>query len=187
METAIVRPAKPGDLPAITAIYRPAVLTGTATFETEPPDEAEMAARFAQITGAGHPYLVAEEAGEVVGYAYASWFRTRPAYRFTVEDSIYLSASAQGRGIGRRLLAELVTSCEAHGFRQMVAVIGDSGNIGSIALHRALGFQMCGTLPSTGFKVGRWLDTVLMQRALGEGAHSHPPGISLPRAEKDGR
>lgn len=171
-----IRAAREGDIAAITGIYRPAVLAGTATFEIEPPGEAEMRARFDAITGAGHPYLVAEQDGAVLGYAYASWFRTRPAYRFTVEDSIYLADGAQRRGIGRRLLGELLARCEAAGFRQMIAVIGDSANTASIALHRALGFEMCGTLPATGYKLGRWVDTVLMQRPLGAGASTPPLG-----------
>lgn len=169
-----MRAARDDDVAAITAIYRPAVLAGTATFELEPPDENEIAARLRTITGAGHPYLVAEQDGAVLGYAYASWFRTRPAYRFTVEDSIYLADRAQRRGIGRRLLGELLSRCEAQGFRQMIAVIGDSANMASIELHRALGFAMCGTLPATGYKLGRWVDTVLMQRPLGEGAGTIP-------------
>jgi phosphinothricin acetyltransferase len=174
VEGLIVRDALASDIAAITAIYRPAVLAGTATFELDPPDESEMHSRLLAITGAGHPYLVAEQTGAVVGYAYAGSFRTRPAYRFTVEDSIYLAPPAQRRGVGRRLLSELVHRCEAKGYRQMVAVIGDSANIGSIALHRALGFALCGTLPATGFKLGRWIDTVLMQRPLGAGAATVP-------------
>lgn len=182
MTDLIIREALASDIAAVTAIYRPAVLAGTATFEIDPPDETEMRARFHAITDAGHPYLVAEQAGAVLGYAYASSFRSRPAYRFTVEDSIYLAAPAQRRGVGRMLLYELVRRCEAQGFRQMVAVIGDSANTGSIALHSALGFAMCGTLPATGFKLGRWVDTVLMQRSLGDGAGTTPTPVPLPLA-----
>jgi len=180
MRDAVVRDAAERDVAAITAIYRAAVLFGTATFEIEPPGEAEMAARFAAITGAGHPFLVAEDDGRVVGYAYANWFRTRPAYRFTVEDSIYIAEAAQGRGIGKRLLGELIGQSEARGYRQMVAVIGDSAQVRSIALHRMLGFAMAGTLPSTGYKFGRWLDTVLMSRPIGAGDTTLPdsPGVS---------
>jgi L-amino acid N-acyltransferase YncA len=169
MSDVVVRPAVPADVAAITAIYAPAVLTGTATFELEPPDEAEMLARLHAITGAGFPYIVAEHAGRVVGYAYVSHYRTRPAYRFVVEDSIYVASDMQGQGIGRRLLDSLIRECEGRGFRQMIAVIGDSQQPGSIALHRAAGFTFSGTLHSVGFKFGRWLDSVLMQRALGAG------------------
>lgn len=174
MRNVTVRPVTNRDASAIAAIYRPAVLRGTATFEIDPPDETEMAARVAAITSAGHPFLVAEHQGAVVGYAYANWFRPRPAYRWAVEDSIYLAEAAQGQGIGKLLLGELIRCCETRGYRQMVAVVGDSASVASIALHRALGFAMIGTLPATGYKLGRWLDTVLMQRALGDGATTAP-------------
>lgn len=169
MADILIRPAVPADIPAITAIYGPAVSTGTASFELEPPDAAEMDRRFREIVGAGFPYLTAERAGRVVGYAYANHYRTRPAYRFTVEDSIYVAADQQGSGIGKLLLADLMDASRARGFRQMVAVIGDSMQIGSIALHRSAGFTFCGTLHAVGFKFGRWIDSVLMQRALGDG------------------
>jgi L-amino acid N-acyltransferase YncA len=175
-----IRPAAPPDIPAITAIYRPAVLQGTATFEIDPPDEAEMRSRFDAITGAGHPYLVAERAGAVEGYGYATLYRTRPAYRFTVEDSVYIAPYAQRQGVGRALLEALIAAASARGFRQMIAVIGDSGQSGSIGLHRALGFAFCGTIHAVGFKHGRWLDTVLMQRALGEGDRTPPAEITAP-------
>ncbi len=164
-----IRPAAPGDISAITAIYTPAVLHGTATFELEPPTEAEMLRRFTEITAAGYPYLVAERGGKVVGYAYVSAYRTRPAYRFAVEDSIYVAADQQGQGIGRSLLSALIEACEARGYRQMIAVIGDSMQIGSIAVHRSAGFTFCGTLHAVGYKFGRWIDSVNMQRAVGEG------------------
>ncbi len=165
-----VRPAVSADIPAIAAIYDEAVRTGTASFELEPPGATEMARRFAAITGGGHPYLAAVDSdGTLLGYAYASTFRPRIAYRFTVENSIYVDPTAQNRGVGRALMEALIAECEARGFRQMVAVIGDSANAGSIALHRACGFADIGILRSTGLKFGRWLDTVLMQRDLGEG------------------
>ncbi len=169
MSDQLIRPAAPGDITAITAIYAPEVLRGTATFELEPPSEAEMLRRFREITAAGYPYLVAERGGQVVGYAYVSAYRTRPAYRFAVEDSIYVAADHHGQGIGRSLLAASIKECEARGFRQMIAVIGDSMQIGSIALHRSAGFTFCGTLHAVGYKFGRWIDSVNMQRALGDG------------------
>ena len=169
-----IRPATAADIPAVTAIYRPAVLTGSASFEIEPPDEAEMRARWQAITAAGFPYLVAERGGAVCGYAYAGPYRTRPAYRFTVEDSVYVSPAHFGLGLGRALLARIIAECTAAGLRQMIAVIGDSANAASIGLHRSLGFRDAGLLRSVGFKHGRWLDGVLMQRALGEGDASLP-------------
>lgn len=174
MAALTIRPATAADLPAIAAIYAEAVLTGTATFEIEPPDAAEMTRRFEALTFAGYPYLAAESAGIIAGYAYAGPYRPRPAYRFTVENSIYLLASTQRRGIGTQLLARLIAACETRAYRQIVAVIGDSANAGSIAVHRNAGFQMIGVMPDVGFKFGRWLDTVLMQRALGGGGKTVP-------------
>jgi phosphinothricin acetyltransferase len=174
MTEVSLRAATAGDMAAIAAIYRPAVLTGTASFETEPPDEAEMRRRFDAVTGAGYPYFVAEMGGRVVGYAYASAYRTRPAYRFTVEDSIYIAPEAQGKGVGRLLLQALIEAVTAQGYRLMVAVIGDSRNYGSIALHRGAGFTFCGTIHSVGHKFGRWLDSVIMELPLGEGDSSAP-------------
>jgi phosphinothricin acetyltransferase len=165
-----VRPAVPADVAIITRIYADAVQRGTATFELEPPDEAEMARRFAGLTAGGFPYLVAEVAGAVAGYAYAGPYRDRPAYRLTVEDSIYIAPEQQGRGIGRALIERLIVEAEQRGFRQMIAVIGDSRQPASIALHAATGFRMIGTFEAVGFKFGQWLDTVLMQRPLGAGA-----------------
>ncbi len=167
--TPRIRPATPADIPAITAIYRPAVLTGTATFEIEAPDAAEMGRRYAAITGGGYPYLVAELDGQVGGYAYVNVYRTRPAYRSTVENSIYVAEEMQRRGLGGALMAALVAESEARGYRQIIAVIGDSGQAASIALHRASGFTFSGVLHAVGYKHGRWLDTVMMQRALGPG------------------
>lgn len=172
----LVRPSTPADLAAIQAIYAHAVLHGTGTFEIEPPSPDEMARRRDEVLARGLPWLVAEADGAVLGYAYAAPFRPRPAYRFSLEDSIYLSPQAQGRGTGRLLLAELLARCQASGARQMLAVIGDSDNQASMALHRALGFRPAGTLQSVGWKFGRWLDVVLMQRALG-------PGDQRPAAE----
>jgi phosphinothricin acetyltransferase len=150
------------------------VRNGSSSFELEPPDRQELARRRDEVLSRGLPWLVAEQGGRVLGYAYASLFRPRPAYRFALEDSIYLSREAQGQGIGRALLAELLARCQGTGARQMLAVIGDSGSLGSIGLHRALGFQHCGTLPAVGWKFGRWLDVVLMQRALGAGQGQAP-------------
>ena len=169
-----VRPAAAADIPAITAIYGPAVLTGTASFEVDPPDEAEMLRRFEAITGAGYPYFVAEVEGRIAGYAYASAYRTRPGYRFTVEDSVYIATDAQGKGVGKALLERVVARCRDDGFRLMIAVIGDSANFASITLHRRLGFRYCGTIHSVGYKFGRWLDSVVMELPLGEGDRSTP-------------
>jgi L-amino acid N-acyltransferase YncA len=169
-----IRPAAAADLPAITAIYTDAVLTGTATFELTAPDLAEMTKRYDALMSSGFPYLVAAQDGELLGYAYAGSYRPRPAYRFTVENSVYLAPSAQRRGVGTRLLARLIEECEARGYRQIVAVIGDSANAGSIAVHRNAGFDMIGVHPDVGFKFGRWLDTVMMQRAIGGGGRTTP-------------
>ena len=176
MSAADIRPAVEADLSAITAIYEREVLHGTATFELTPPDLAEMTRRFRALADGGFPYLAAEVAGEVVGYAYAGPYRPRPAYRFTVENSVYLAPAVHRQGIGMKLLRRLIDECEARGHRQMIAVIGDSANTGSIGLHGRAGFEMIGTHPNVGFKFGRWLDTVMMQRALGEGAGTTPRG-----------
>lgn len=170
-----IRDSRDDDIAAIAGIYGPNVLHGRASFELEPPDPVEMARRRAALLAGGYPYLVAEEGGRVVGYAYASAYRTRPAYRFTVENSVYVAADRHRTGTGRALLAALMERCEAAGYRLMVAVIGDSGNAGSIGLHRAAGFTMIGTIPAIGWKHGRWVDTVLMARALGPGATEPPP------------
>jgi phosphinothricin acetyltransferase len=174
MSSPEIRPAIAADLSAITEIYEHAVRYGTATFELIPPDLAEMTRRFGVLMDGGFPYLVATLEGRVVGYAYAGAYRPRPAYRFTVENSVYLQPAIHRRGIGLLLLQRLITECEARGYRQMIAVIGDSANAGSIGVHTRTGFQMIGTHPSVGFKFGRWLDTVMMQRALGEGATTLP-------------
>ena len=169
-----IRPAAEADLPAITSIYDREVRHGTATFELTPPDLTEMTRRFRSLMDGGFPYLAATLEGEVVGYAYAGPYRPRPAYRFTVENSVYLAPAVHRQGIGMKLLRRLIEECEARSYRQMIAVIGDSANAGSIGLHSRAGFQMIGTHPNVGFKFGRWLDTVMMQRALGEGGTTVP-------------
>jgi len=165
----LIRPSTVNDIPAIAAIYGWNVLHGTGTFELEAPDEAETARRRDDVLSKGLPWLVAERGRIVQGYAYANHFRPRRAYRFCLEDSIYLAPEAQGAGMGRLLLAELLARCEARGARQMLAVIGDSANAASIGLHRALGFEPVGLLKSSGWKFERWLDVVIMQRELGPG------------------
>lgn len=174
MNPISIRLAGQADIPAITRIYAHAVLNGTASFELEPPTEAEMARRYQAISDGRFPYLAAEADGMLVGYAYAGAYRARPAYRFSVENSVYVAPEMHGRGVGRTLLEALIVAAEGRGSRQMIAVIGDSANVPSIALHRALGFRMIGTIESVGFKFGRWLDTVLMQRSLGANADTAP-------------
>jgi phosphinothricin acetyltransferase len=169
-----IRPSRPDDVPAITAIYTDAVLHSSATFEIDPPDQAEMVRRRDDVLAKALPWLVAEAGGQVLGYAYAAPFRPRPAYRFSLEDSIYLHPDARGRGVGRLLLAELLARCQQLGGRQMLAVIGDSANAASIGVHRALGFRDVGVLQSAGRKFERWVDVVLMQRSLGPGDQSAP-------------
>jgi len=165
----LIRPSADADLAAITDIYGQVVQTGTASFELEPPDEPEMARRRQAVVQAGLPWLTAERDGRVLGYAYAAPFRPRPAYRFCVENSIYVDARARGQGVGAWLLAELIGRSEAWGARQMLAVIGDSANTPSINLHARLGFRHAGRVDHVGWKFGRWLDVVFMQRALGRG------------------
>ena len=169
-----VRASREADLASVTAIYAHYVLTGLASFEIEAPGEAEMRRRRADVLALGLPYFVAERGGEVVGFAYAAPFRTRPAYRYTVEDSVYVHGDHLGHGVGATLLAVLIAACERAGCRQMIAVIGDSANQASIKLHERCGFALAGLLPSTGFKFGRWVDSVLMQRALGKGDGTLP-------------
>ena len=174
MSSPEIRAATAADLPAITEIYEHAVRYGTATFELIAPDIAEMTRRFGVLMDGGFPYLVATLEGRVVGYAYAGAYRPRPAYRFTVENTIYLQPTIHRRGIGLQLLQRLIAESEARGYRQMIAVIGDSANAGSIGVHSRCGFRMIGTHPNVGFKFGRWLDTVMMQRALGDGGATLP-------------
>ena len=173
-----IRPAADADIPAIAAIYADAVRHGTASFELDAPDQAEMGRRRSALVAAGYPYLVAERGQDLLGYAYAGAYRTRPAYRSTVEDSVYVAPAAHGQGVGRALLSALIAECEARDFRLMVAVIGDRASNGSIRLHEALGFAHVGALEPVGYKHGRWLATVLMQRVLGPGA-STPPTIPV--------
>jgi L-amino acid N-acyltransferase YncA len=174
MPNATVRNATLADIPAITRIYAHSVTHGTASFELEPPDEAEMSRRMTALLEGGFPYLTAEIGGAVAGYAYAGPYRPRRAYRFSVEDSIYTDPKAQRQGVGRALLERLIAESEQRGFRQMIAVIGDSAQMPSIELHRAAGFRMIGTFESCGYKFDRWLDSVFMQRALGPGSTTRP-------------
>jgi L-amino acid N-acyltransferase YncA len=170
----LIRPAELRDLAAITRIYDHAVRYGTASFEIDPPDEQEMERRYRALRDAGYPYLAAELDGTLAGYAYAAPYRARVGYRWSVEDSIYIAVQAQRRGIGRALLERLIFESETSGFRQMIAVIGDCANHASIELHRAAGFRMVGSFDNVGYKFGRWVDSVLMQRALGKGATAAP-------------
>ena len=172
--TLRIRPSTPADLPAITAIYAWNVQHGTGTFELEAPEQTEMSRRRDDVLGKGLPWLVAGRDGELLGYAYANHFRPRRAYRFCLEDSVYLADAAKGRGVGTLLLAELMARCEALGARQMLAVIGDSANLGSIGVHNKLGFEHVGVLRAAGWKFERWLDVVMMQKALGQGASAVP-------------
>ena len=181
-----LRDSQEADLPAITAIYAHHVLHGTGTFELEPPDLAEMTRRRAEVLGRGLPWLVAERDGQVLGYAYANYFRPRMAYRFCLEDSIYLAPEAQGAGLGSLLLAELIARCEAQGARQMVAVIGDSANAGSIGVHRRAGFEPMGVMKAAGWKFDRWLDVVFMQRELGLGAAVGPQALAAASPPPEG-
>ncbi|AUC96579.1 GNAT family N-acetyltransferase [Bradyrhizobium sp. SK17] len=174
IDGVVVRDATDGDMADVQGIYAHHVLNGLATFEEVPPAVDEMRGRRSAVLAAGLPYLVAELEGRVVGYAYATSYRPRPAYRHTIEDSVYVTDGLHGRGIGVALLEALIARTEAGPWRQMIAVIGNSGNAGSIALHRRMGFEMVGTLRSVGFKLGQWVDTVLMQRSLGTGASRLP-------------
>lgn len=169
-----IRPSRDTDVAAITAIYTHHVLTGTGTFEVTPPTEADMSSRRADVLSKGLPYLVVEDAGEVVGFAYCNWFKPRPAYRFSAEDSIYLDPRAHGKGLGRLLLQELMAQAERAGVRKLIAVIGDSANQGSIGVHTGCGFAHVGVLSACGWKFDRWLDVVLMERSLGQGATTNP-------------
>lgn len=174
--TAVVRSSRDEDVEAITAIYAHYVLNSVATFEIDPPDPEEISARRKAILGRNLPYLVAEEDGQILGFAYAGLFRARFAYRFAVEDSIYLAANAAGKGLGKKLLSEVIVCAEAAGRRQMIAGIADRGNVASIALHKSLGFQEVGVFEAVGFKFGRWIDVVQMQRSLGPGDATPPAG-----------
>jgi L-amino acid N-acyltransferase YncA len=173
-----LRPSTDADLPAITAIYAHHVIHGTGTFETTPPTQDEMAARRADVLAKALPYLVAENDGRVIGFAYCQWFKPRPAYRFSAENSIYLDPAAAGQRIGNKLLSELVRHAEAAGMRKLIAVIGDSENVRSIGVHRAVGFRHVGTIEACGWKFGRWLDIVLMEKAVGEGSRTAPEPVA---------
>src|SRR5216683_3554340 len=173
-EAQLIRPSRDDDVGAIAAIYGYHVLHGVASFEEVPPDAAEIARRRGEIVKRGLPYLVAERAGRVIGYCYAGPFRPRVAYRFTVEDSVYVEAGEIGRGLGRALLEQVIARCTELGYRQMVAVIGGRETLGSIRLHERLGFAHIGVLPAVGFKFGRWIDIIMMQRELGPGADTPP-------------
>lgn len=166
-------------IPSIQQIYAWHVLNGTATFETDPPVEAEMVARLKKLTKTGLPWFVVIEEEKVLGYCYLSLYRERCAYRFSLEDSIYIAPAFQGKGIGKLLLSQAITWAEEHGFRQLIAVVGDSENAASIALHKSAGFTLIGTLKSVGFKHGRWLDTVILQRSLGVGDTTLPLEVTL--------
>lgn len=176
----LIRPSREDDLDAITHIYGHHVLHGTGTFETTPPSVADMGARRADVLSKGLPWLVVEDGGQVLGFAYGNWFKPRPAYRFSVEDSIYMAPEAAGKGLGRALLAELLATLERAGVRKVMAVIGDSANAGSIGVHRALGFEQAGTIQSCGWKFDRWLDIVLMQKSLGAGDSTPPAPTESP-------
>ena len=170
----LIRPSLDQDIPQITAIYAHHVLHGTGTFETDPPSVADMTTRRADVLAKGLPYLVAEQDGQVVGFAYGNWFKPRPAYRYSVEDSIYLAPDLHRQGLGRALLAELLARFEAVGIRKVMAIIGDSANAGSVGVHRALGFTQVGVVESCGWKLGAWRDIVIMQKTLGAG-DTQPP------------
>lgn len=170
----LIRPSQDADLPALTAIYAHHVLHGTGTFETTPPSEADMAQRRADVAARGLPWLVLEDDGQVMGFAYCQWFKPRPAYRFSAEDSIYLHPDAAGRGLGRQLLEALAGEAQARGVRKLIAVIGDSANAASLGVHRSVGFTEAGVIHACGWKFGRWLDIVLMEKTLGDGDRSAP-------------
>ena len=170
----LIRPSRDEDVAAITAIYNHHVLHGTGTFEIDPPSASDMATRRADVLGKGLPYLVVEEEGQVLGFAYGNWFKPRPAYRFSAENSIYLAPGVAGRGLGRLLLDALCVQAEAAGVRKLIAVIGDSANAGSIGVHRSAGFTHVGLIKSCGWKFDRWLDIVLMEKTLGAGDTTSP-------------
>ncbi len=174
----LIRASRDADLPAITAIYGHHVLHGTGTFETEPPSVADMTTRRADVLAKGLPYLVAEVDGKVAGFAYCNWFKPRPAYRFSAEDSVYVAHDVHGKGLGRALLAELAAQAERAGVRKLIAVIGDSNNKGSVGVHRAAGFTDVGVLKSCGWKFGQWLDVVMMEKPLGFGDRT-PPEVAI--------
>ena len=170
----IIRPSLPEDMPAIAAIYAHHVLGGTGTFELDPPSLADLATRREEVLSKALPYLVATDGSKLLGFAYCNWFKPRPAYRFSAEDSIYMAPQAQGKGLGRALLTELAARAERAGVRKLIAVIGDSANTGSIAVHQSVGFSLVGTLKSCGWKFGQWRDVIMMDMTLGQGDRSAP-------------
>lgn len=174
----LIRPSHHEDIAAITAIYAYHVLHGTGTFETEPPSPSDMATRRADVLCKGLPYLVAEHEGNILGFAYGNWFKPRPAYRYSVEDSVYLAPGLDRKGLGRAMLAELLAHCETAGIRKVMAIIGDSANAGSVGVHLAVGFKQVGIVEACGWKFGAWRDIVIMQKTLGPGA-SEPPAEML--------
>lgn len=176
----LIRPSRDEDIPAITAIYAHHVLHSTGTFETEAPGVADMTARRADVLSKGLPYLVAEQDGRIAGFAYGNWFKPRPAYRYSVEDSIYLAPDVHRKGLGRILLAELLARCETAGIRKVMAIIGDSANAGSVGVHLALGFEEVGKIKSCGWKFGAWRDIVIMQKTLGLGDTQPPLDLPTP-------
>ena len=181
MSNIAIRPATVADLDSVTDIYADAVTQGTASYELEPPSRTEMGVRFDTLIAGGFPYLVAEKDGAVLGYAYAGAFRPRPAYRFIVEDSVYVAPAAKGQGVGLKLMQALIEACRVAGFRQIIAVIGDGhADSASVRLHEKLGFRHSGRLEGSGYKHGRWLDTVFMQLSLNGGATTQPDPESLP-------
>lgn len=180
MTVPVVRDATPGDLETVCAIYAEDVLEGTGTFELVPPDLVEMTRRHASVVALGLPWLVAEVDGVITAYAYAAPFRLRAAYRYTVEDSVYVASAFHGRGLGRALLEALIVRCEAMGLRQMLGVIGDSANAGSVALHSACGFTPAGTMAAVGWKHDDWRDVVIMQKALNQGGATAPDAVGMP-------
>ena len=176
----LIRPSRDEDIRAITVIYAHHVLHGTGSFETEAPSIADMTARRADVLSKGLPYLVVEQDREIIGFAYGNWFKPRPAYRYSVEDSIYLAAHLHRKGLGRALLAELLARCETVGIRKVMAIVGDSANAGSVGVHRSVGFTPVGTIAACGWKLGAWRDIVIMQKTLGTG-DTQPPTDSPPR------
>ncbi|MGV8804396.1 MAG: N-acetyltransferase family protein [Polaromonas sp.] len=178
----LIRPSRDQDMTAITALYAHHVLHGTGSFETEPPGVPEMSARRADVLSKGLPYLVAELDGELAGFAYGNWFKPRPAYRYSVEDSIYLAPGLQRQGLGRALLTELLARFEAAGIRKVMAIVGDSANAGSVGLHLALGFAQVGIIEDCGWKLGAWRDIVILQKTLGDGSATPPQPGATPAA-----
>lgn len=174
MSSITIRTSRDEDVAAITAIYAHHVMHGTGTFETEPPSPIDMAARRADVLAKNLPYLVAELGGQVLGFAYCNWFKPRPAYRYSAEDSIYISDEARGQGLGAQLLAALEQAAEAVGVRKLIAVIGDSANVGSVGVHRKQGFSHVGTIKDCGWKFGEWRDIVLMEKVIGAGSTTRP-------------